>query len=122
MSEKELDAAVWEPNTDIIETEDEVVLKLELAGIAPEALCIRMENGRIIISGFRKENRPLKDHKYHQLEMSYGQFLKVIPLPDEMEHNDTTAVLKNGILEINISKKSEIIEIPINFDDKKNES
>ncbi len=115
---KEMNATFWEPNTDIIETDEKVVLKLELAGIGPEDLDIRMENGRIIITGARRENRPKEKHKYHQLEMSYGKFFKVVPLPDAMEHNDTTAVLKDGVLEISISKKNQVVEIPINFSDK----
>lgn len=103
----------WEPNTDIVESEDLVEIRIELAGISREQVSIHLKNGNLYISGIRKENKLDKKVYYHQLELHYGHFMKVISLPESIEHNDITANLSEGILEIKISKKSTVIEIPV---------
>ena len=103
----------WEPNTDIIEGENEVIIKLEVAGVQHNDVSIKVKNGRIHICGIRKEKVPDKKVSFHQLEISYGHFERVIIIPEFMLHNHITANIVDGILEINISKKSEVIEIPI---------
>ena len=106
------DKAFWEPETDIFETEDEVVIKLALAGIKKEDLCVKIKNGNLKISGLRREDRPSSQLYFHQLEISYGPFEKDISIPSSIEHNEIKAHLGEGVLIINISKKNETIEIP----------
>ncbi|NLP09365.1 Hsp20/alpha crystallin family protein [bacterium] len=106
----------WEPNTDIFECADHVIIRLELAGIQREAISILLKNGRLTISGLRKEKRPNETIYYHQLEIHYGLFRKVISIPEDIEHNDITAVLDDGLLEIKISKNSQVVEIPISVE------
>ncbi len=107
----------WEPNTDIIESENEVIIKLEVAGVQHRDVSVKVKNGRIHIWGIRKEKVPDKKISFHQLEISYGHFERVIIIPEFMQHNHITANIVEGILEINISKKSEVIEIPIKDND-----
>jgi HSP20 family protein len=103
----------WEPNTDIFESEDEVIIKIEMAGVKQGDVSVKVRNGKILISGERREKLPGKPVSFHQLEISYGIFEKVIVIPEILEHNNISASLGEGILEIVISKKSDIIEIPI---------
>ncbi len=103
----------WEPNTDIIESDDEVIIKIEMASVQHSDVSVRVKNGKIHICGIRNEKVPDKKISFHQLEISYGYFERVIIIPEFMLHNHITANLVDGILEINISKRSEVIEIPI---------
>ncbi len=112
--------ATWEPNTDICESEDQVVIRIELAGVAREDISIKLKNGKLVISGVRRENRPEEQIYFHRLEIHYGQFLKVISIPESIEHNDIEAHFQEGILEVIISKKSQVIEIPIAVEVKSN--
>ena len=105
--------ATWEPNTDIFESEDQIIIRIELAGIAREDISIKLKNGKLFISGVRRENRPQKQIYFHRLEIHYGQFLKTISIPESIEHNDIEAHFQEGILEITFSKKNQVIEIPI---------
>ncbi len=107
------EAAFWEPDTDIFESEDEVFIRMDLGGIKREEVSIRLKNGKLCIFGVRKENRPDAHLHFHQLELSYGPFGKIISIPADIEHNDITAHLNEGLLEIIISKKGKIVEIPI---------
>jgi HSP20 family protein len=113
-SESEVsDLALWEPNTDIFESEEEVFIRIELAGVKREDLSVRLKSGKLCVLGIRKENRPDKQLHFHQLELNYGPFEKVILIPSDIEHNDISAHLVDGLLEIVISKTSRVIEIPI---------
>lgn len=105
--------ATWEPNTDICESEDQVIIRLELAGVARNDISVKLKNGKLLISGVRRENRPQEHIYFHRLEIHYGQFLKIISIPESIEHNDIEAHFQEGILEVIISKKSQVIEIPI---------
>lgn len=103
----------WEPNTDIFETPDTVYIVIEVPGVERSNLDLKMKNSILYINGFRKPARPEIDITYHQLEVHYGNFEKQIPLPESLEHNEINAQLSEGILEIQISKHSNAIEIPI---------
>ena len=116
--EDEARCSKWEPNTDIFECEDQVVIRMELSGVPREAISIRLKNGRLEIMGVRRENRPDQPVYYHQLEIPYGPFLKVLSIPEEIEHNDMAAVFNEGLLEVRISKTSQVVEIPISVDNR----
>ncbi len=103
----------WEPNADIFETEEQVSITLELAGVTHEDVCVHLKSGKLIISGVRREKRPRGKVNYHQLELDYGHFMKIITLPESVEHNDITASLHDGLLEIKICKNVTVIEVPI---------
>ena len=103
----------WEPNTDIIESDEHVIIRMELAGVKREDISVKLKNGKLYIIGVRWEDKPQQGAIYHQLEIHYGQFVKVISLPESLEHNDISASFQEGILEIRISKESNVLEIPI---------
>ncbi|MBN2357592.1 Hsp20/alpha crystallin family protein [candidate division KSB1 bacterium] len=103
----------WEPNTDIVECEDHVEIRMELAGVSRDQVGVFLKNGRLLVQGVRFEKKPQNPIYYHQLEWSYGSFAKIIPLPESIEHNDITATLDGGLLQIKISKESKVVEVPI---------
>jgi HSP20 family protein len=106
-------SAQWEPNTDIIECEDYVLIRLDVPGIRREDLAIHLKNGRLEIRGVRREERPEDPVHYHQMEIAKGPFLKVIAIPEDIEHNDIAAVLAEGVLDVKISKSNTAVEIPV---------
>ncbi|KPJ62149.1 MAG: hypothetical protein AMS15_04985, partial [Planctomycetes bacterium DG_23] len=46
-----------------------------------------------------------KAQRYHQMEISYGPFEKVIYLPESISAEDVGARLKDGILTLSVNKK-----------------
>jgi len=103
----------WTPHTDILEDSDNVIIRVELAGIDRENIKLCLKDSKLYVTGFRTERRQELQTRYHQLEISYGDFAKVISIPESIEHNDIEAAFENGILYITISKTSHVIEIPI---------
>ncbi len=103
----------WEPNTDITESEDEVFILVELAGVKREDITVKVKNGKLLIKGLRRYILPDKNVYFHQLEINCGEFLKTIPIPQSIEHNEISAQFYEGLLEIRISKTDKPVEIPV---------
>lgn len=103
----------WEPNTDIFETNKEVIIRLELANVSRDHISIVVKEGKLHISGYREPIQIENQVYYHQMEIHFGDFRKIIALPEILEHSEITAVLHEGILDVRISKQSKPVEIPI---------
>jgi HSP20 family protein len=103
----------WEPNTDIVETETEVLIRVELAGVAKEDVSVKTKGGKLIISGNRKPQTSTSKLYFHQIEINCGDFIKIISLPPALEHNEISAGFQEGMLEVHISKEDKAVEIPI---------
>jgi len=94
----------WMPNADILETREELVLRVELPGIEPDRLSLAVHGGDVIIRG---EKLP-PDHEsgatFHVAERSYGPFRRVIHLGVPVNTRRATASLNNGLLRITFPK------------------
>jgi len=109
----------WEPNTDIYESQTHIIILLELAGATRDKISVKVKNGKLLISGERSCIETKEKLAVHQMEIIRGEFFKQIQLPPAFEHNEITAKLVNGLLEIQISKENQAIEIPISVEAEK---
>ena len=98
-------ARPWTPAVDILETENELVVKMDIPEVEPKDVDIRLENHQLTVKGERKfENR--EDNKaYHRVERSYGTFARTFTLPDTVDTEKVRADFKNGVLNITLPKK-----------------
>ncbi|MBC7364609.1 MAG: Hsp20/alpha crystallin family protein [Candidatus Aminicenantes bacterium] len=106
----------WEPAVDVYEKDQEVVVEVEVPGVAAEDLKIVQYGNRLEISGFKKEMIKAEKIKFHRLEREMGLFSKEIILPAPVSTEKTTAVLENGILKICLKKLKSVnkeIEVKI---------
>ena len=99
----------WEPNTDVLETEEAIIVKLELAGIKTEDINITSVENRLIIRGERREQMPADRRQLccHQLEITYGPFEKSFSLPRSVDTEAIKANYQDGFLEVFIPKGQE---------------
>lgn len=97
----------WEPPTDIYATGDKIVICLELAGIAPEAIDLVVEGRRLRIAGERR--RPpcyAGECAFSQAEINYGPFERVFEFPESLEQADLRATCTDGFLTIEVRAAS----------------
>jgi len=94
----------WHPLTDIHETEDSFVVKMELAGVTKEDMTIQVEGDRLTIIGIRREQPCQGIKAHHQMEINYGRFERVILLRAAVEREAISACFEEGFLEIRIPK------------------
>jgi HSP20 family protein len=98
--------SAWSPAVDIRETDQEMVLELEVPGIKPEQVELTAENGVLTVKGEKKSERKEGDEndRYHVVERSYGNFMRSFQLPQGIDETKIEADYDNGILSIHIPK------------------
>lgn len=94
----------WEPAVDVAETETEVVVLVELAGVKWEAVELVVERNTLRVRGQRPEGQHGSKRKCHRLEIYWGPFERVVPLPTPVRPQATQAAFKDGMLEIVLAK------------------
>ncbi len=98
--------ADWQPEVDVLESEDELVVQAELAGLAREDFTLTIEGRDLIIEGERKSVAHPEKARRLQMERRYGPFRRTIHLPVDVQGDAVSAKLVNGVLEVTIPKKS----------------
>jgi len=95
--------AAFRPSADVYchQRESAVVVKLELPGIDPDRITLEIEGNVLRVSGTRVDERP-PDAVYHQMEISYGHFERLVTLPPEVDITRASADYNGGYLEIRL--------------------
>jgi HSP20 family protein len=92
----------FRPHVDCYRTEDppELRIVVELAGIDPAEVTLRLADGALIVAGVR--NRPSPDRRvsFQLMEIDYGQFQRRIPLPEPVDGASGRATYERGLLTI----------------------
>ncbi len=95
----------WSPAVDIVETENELVLKADLPDVKLEDIDVRVENQTLSIKGERKFEKDFADKGYHRIERSYGSFMRSFAVPNSVDTEKVSADYRNGVLTIALPKK-----------------
>ena len=91
--------AGWVPPIDVHETADEYVITAELPGLRREDIQIQVSDGRLQISGVRREGGGTCE-QYHRVERGHGSFSRTFHLPVAVDGDRVTADLRNGVLTV----------------------
>lgn len=94
----------WTPSIDVIETDDSIKLKAELAGMDPADINIEVQDNVLTVSGERRFEEEVKEDRYYRIERRYGAFSRSIALPQTVDEERIEAKYENGILEVSIPK------------------
>jgi HSP20 family protein len=95
----------WVPPVDIVENENELVVKADIPDMKFEDIDVRMENGTLTLRGERKFEKKSENGGYHRIERSYGTFERSFTLPDSVDAEHVKADYKNGSLTVTLPKK-----------------
>jgi HSP20 family protein len=98
------DRQSWTPAVDVVETDDAIVLKAELAGMDPADINIEVQDNVLTVSGERRFQEEVKEDKYYRIERRYGSFSRSLALPPTADENKVEAKYDNGLLEITVPK------------------
>jgi len=96
----------YEPDVDIFETEDKVMVYCALPGYTPNDINVEATNDTITIRGERK---PFTEHEkarhYRKGWVSgFNQFSATYSLPCEMDPKQVKATFRDGILQLELPK------------------
>ena len=93
---------IWHPPTDVYETDDCVVVKVEIAGMEEDDFAISLDGKKLIISGVRRD--PVAKLAYQQMEILYGNFETDVHLTRAIDEEKIEAVYRNGLLSVRLPK------------------
>ena len=102
----EPNARPWVPPVDIVENENELVVKADVPDMKFEDIDVRLENRTLTLKGARKfEKETTEKGGWHRIERSYGSFERSFALPDTVDPEHVKADYKNGTLTVTLPKK-----------------
>ena len=96
-------SSLWRPPTDIFETEEYFIIKVEIAGMRDDDIEVAVENNLLRISGNRSDIPEQKAY-YHQMEIQSGKFEIMTEIPVSVDVEKAAAVYKDGFLTITLPK------------------
>jgi len=99
-----LDERTWHPQIDIYETEEEIIVRAEVAGVDKEDLAIEVSRRAIKLAGKRSEIPRIDNATYRLAEIQYGKFERVLYLPVPIDTEIVSTSYQNGFLEIRLVK------------------
>jgi HSP20 family protein len=95
---------VLEPPTDVFETDDQVVVVAEIAGIGEEEVEIEVEGDRLAYRGEKSDRRADPHQRHAQIEICYGLFERVLALPAPVDPDKAEVSYEDGFLRIALPK------------------
>ncbi len=107
----------FHPPMDIYETEESLVIVLEIAGVRGDDIQVLFEKGLLSISGNRTEFSPSPKTQLHQMEIDYGYFERTLRVPFPLNADEIKATYREGFLMVTIPKNrgsvSRTVEVKI---------
>ncbi len=95
------------PNADVYETEDELVIELEVPGFDEKDLEVEVVDRVVTVRGKRAEEQEEKEKAYRMHERLEASFVRRFELPAAADTGAVEAVFENGVLEIH-ARKAEV--------------
>ena len=115
LQERGLDT--FTPNAELIETDEALVLNLELPGMNPDDLEVEVTAESVSVKGERIANAESNENLIGRSEFRYGPFHRIIPLPTPIQQTNVEADYKNGILSLTLPKvveeKDKVVKVTV---------
>lgn len=95
--------ATWLPPFDVSETENGLIVKLEVPGMDKKDININLSKGILTVTGEKRLEKE-ENETYHCTERCYGTFSRSISLPFEVDSHKVDASFKDGVLKITLPR------------------
>jgi HSP20 family protein len=93
-----------QPRVDLINREEETVLRAELPGVKKEDLDVSMTDNTVTIRASTRHQEEKEEGEYFRKEMSRGEFVRTVAIPDAIDEDKVSASFKDGVLELRLPK------------------
>ncbi|MBC8552701.1 MAG: Hsp20/alpha crystallin family protein [Candidatus Brocadiales bacterium] len=94
----------WSPRVDIVENDNEFLIKAEIPEVKKEDVKVSVDNGVLTLKGERKQEKEEKGKKFHRVERYYGSFTRSFTLPENVDESKIKATFKDGMLNLQVPK------------------
>lgn len=97
----------WSPNADVCESQNGILVRLELAGVTPDCIEIQTTDALLIVRGARRDpqtSETAAGYRFRQMEIEFGPFERILALPFAVDGSSASATFNHGILSIRIPR------------------
>ncbi len=94
----------FSPNVDILATDEQVIMLVEVPGMTRDDLSVQVEDGVVTIAGER--NLPDTDGEFHRRERRAGRFSRSFALAYDLDPATVAAKLEDGLLRVSVQRRS----------------
>jgi HSP20 family protein len=109
-------AARWLPRIDVFDRDTALVVRVELAGVNADDVDVTVEDRTLTISGHRSFEQTEDGEGFHRREIFAGDFARTLVLPDGLDAGEITAKAENGILEVTVPRRPEVLPRKVKVD------
>ena len=95
-------STVWSPPTDMYETDDAYIVRMEIAGMLEADFTVCVEGSFLVISGSRPDVQ--ERGAYHQMEIRCGRFSSAVSLPSPVDLEKASADYDDGFFKVSLPK------------------
>jgi HSP20 family protein len=88
--------------------DNKLTIRVDLPGIKPENVDVKVAGGFLTIKGAREEKQDTRNAQFYRREMRYGSFERTIQLPEGVKAEALKATYKNGVLELTATIPKEV--------------
>ena len=89
---------------DVIETKDNIVVKLSAPGVKPEDIDVSVVGDALTIQGELKSEEQFEEGSYLRKERRFGSFQRTFSLPASVASDKAKAEFENGVLTLTLPK------------------
>lgn len=94
----------WLPPVEILEKDENLVMRAEIPGMSEKDIDLTVENGVMTLRGEKKREKELENDNVHRAERYYGSFVRTFALPTTVDTDKIRAAYKDGVLEVLLPK------------------
>ncbi|MEK6779958.1 MAG: Hsp20/alpha crystallin family protein [Candidatus Deferrimicrobiota bacterium] len=98
------DETACRPPSDVHETPEAVIIRMEIPGVPAESLAVLVRGARIEVCGEKRPDTASEDASYLCLERSFGRFQRAFDVNGPVNLSRMTVVLKGGVLVLHLPK------------------
>jgi HSP20 family protein len=94
----------WLPSMDVVDRDNELLLRFDLPGVPKDQINVEVEDGTLVVSGERRSEQEERGDRFYRRERSVGTFTRSIPLPEGIDPEKIKADFRDGVLELRVPK------------------
>ncbi len=101
----------FQPRVDVVDRGKSIEVTAELHGLAKDDVKISVAGEALALSGEKRIESKSKKDGCCRVERAHGSFRRVIPLPEEVDHDQVDATFKDGVLKISLPKTKPVLPV-----------
>lgn len=94
----------WNPSVDLYETDDALILEADLPGVKADDVKVEIENGDLVLQGWRTLEENQRHGQFYTMERSSGHFMRRMKLPESVVKESIQAEFHDGVLRVTIPR------------------